>query len=291
MKRRTFLTGAATGTIALTAGCTAALDGSDANEPGTGSSGATERGTVRFYVSDEPNQIDDFERLDVTISQVAFKPAGDDADEGDEPDGGNETADEEDAHADAENSSTTDGENASPDDGSGDDDGSDGEGGSGAGEDDGKEDGDDGDDSTDRSGWETYDLDDPTVDLTQLKGPKATVLDELDVPAGEYVAVDLFVSNIHAVLTDGTETRVKLPSERLQIRTEFTVAADEELDFVYDVAPHKAGQSGKYILRPVISESGTDAEIEDVDAEPRADGGRPENGNRSSGGNRSDEGN
>ncbi|MFC3959040.1 DUF4382 domain-containing protein [Halovivax cerinus] len=218
MNRRTFVTATAGG-IALTAGCTSSLDGF----------GGGERGTVRFYVSDEPNRIDDFETLDVTVSAVAFKPAGED-----DESGGNES--ETDGGSDASNESETDDGNESDAPESG------------------------------RGGWDEYDLDDPTVDLTQLKGPKATVLDELDVPTGEYVAVDMFVADTHAVLTDGTETTLKIPSERLKIRTPFTVAADEELDFVYDIAPKKAGQSGRYILTPVISESGTEAEIEEVDA-------------------------
>lgn len=255
MKRRTFVTGAA-GSIALTAGCMGTLGGSS----------DAERGTVRFYVSDEPNRIDDFESLDVTISTVAFKPAGED-DEGD-----NESDDESTADDGAENASTdaADGDEATTDS----DDGETNETDDGDDANDGGDDGDDGGDGgaeDGRDGWEEYELDDPTVDLTQLKGPKATVLDELDVPAGDYVAVDMFVSDIHAVLTDGTETDLKIPSERLMIRTPFTVAADEELDFVYDIAPKKAGGSGRYILTPVISESGTDAEIEEVDA--RSDAG------------------
>ncbi|AGB14887.1 hypothetical protein Halru_0241 [Halovivax ruber XH-70] len=251
MKRRTFVTATAGG-LALTAGCMGALGGDDQG-----------RGTVRFYVSDEPNRIDDFETLDVTISTVALKPASED----DEDDAnGNESETDDgvtDGDADSENADgnesteDTDDSTDSADDETAADETDDGEGG------DAPEDG--------RGGWDEYDLDDPTVDLTKLKGPKATVLDELDVPAGEYVAVDMFVSDIHAVLTDGTETTLKIPSERLKIRTPFTVAADEELDFVYDIAPKKAGQSGKYILTPVISESGTEAEIEEVDAS--SDGG------------------
>lgn len=239
-----------TGGITLTAGCMSALDGQ----------GEQNRGTVRFYVSDEPNRIDDFETLDVTISSVAFKPAAEahsddnesDGDDGDNPDG-DETGDE--------NESTTSGNESATDEAAGDetnDDGNERDGGGTRTDTDGPEGG--------RGGWEEYQLDDPTVDLTQLKGPKATVLDELDVPAGEYVAVDMFVADIHAVLTDGTETTLKIPSNRLKIRTPFTVAAGEKLDFVYDIAPKRAGQSGKYLLTPVISESGTNAEIEEVDA-------------------------
>ncbi len=196
MKRRTFCTGVASG-IALTAGCAGVL--------------GDEIGTVRFYVSDQPNRIEDFEYLHVTISAVAFKPA-------DEDDGGDEASDDE---------------------------------------------------PQPRGGWEEYDLDDQTLDLTELQGDRATMLDELEVPAGEYNAVDLFVDDIEAVLTEdlgGGEAEVTIPSETLRLRTPFTVEADEELDFVYDIAPHEAGRSDQYVLTPVISESGTDVAIEEVDA-------------------------
>ena len=90
-------------------------------------------------------------------------------------------------------------------------------------------------------------------------------------PGDGAIDAPMFLYEIPVNKIDGTETTLKIPSERLKIRTPVAVAADEELDFVYDIAPKKAGKSGKYILTPVISESGTEAEIEEVDA--RSDGG------------------
>ncbi|WP_254861608.1 DUF4382 domain-containing protein [Halovivax gelatinilyticus] len=257
MNRRTFC-GTVAGGLALTAGCTGVLDDE-------------ESGTVRFYVSDEPNRIDDFEYLHVTVSTVAFKPADNDDEDGD---AGDDADDGESEHADDEGGRPDDA--GAPDDGADDaETGGDGtaEYGDADGDDADDEDADgvddEGEGARSRGGWEEYHLDDQTLDLTQLQGDRATMLDELEVPAGEYTAVDLFVDEIDAVLTEelgGDEADVKIPSETLRIRTPFTVEADDEVDFVYDIAPHKAGQSGKYILTPVISQSGTDVDIEAVDA-------------------------
>lgn len=59
-------TAVAVSLLLVTAGCSGFLD--DAG-------GAEGSGTVAFYVSDQPNAIDDFEHLNVTISEVAFHPA------------------------------------------------------------------------------------------------------------------------------------------------------------------------------------------------------------------------
>ncbi|MFC4247824.1 DUF4382 domain-containing protein, partial [Natribaculum luteum] len=131
--------------------------------------------------------------------------------------------------------------------------------------------------------WIEYDVDEKTVDLTELKGANATALDEFELPEGEYETVFIYVSDTEGILTDGTETNVKLPSQKLKLHTAFTVGAGDEIDFVYDIAPHKAGKSGKYILKPVISESGTgdEVEIHDVDAEDRAGGEKPSDRDKS----------
>jgi hypothetical protein len=77
---------------------------------------------------------------------------------------------------------------------------------------------------------------------------------------------------------------VKLPSEKLQLNKEFTVGNGEAVDFVFDITVKKAGNSGKYILQPVVSESGTSdqVEIRDVDAdddEERDDRGKDDDRN------------
>ncbi len=209
-------------------------------------------GTAAFYVSDEPNVIDDFEHLNVTITKVGFKKAGGSsgADDGNESDGETDDGNE------------TDGEANETDDGAANETDVDGETG-----DDGDAKDEAGDGETDGDDWVEYDVDERTVDLTELKGANASMIDEFELPAGDYEKVFIYVSDTEGVLTDGSTTRVKLPSSKLQLNTEFTIGDNESVDFVYDIAPHKAGKSGKYILKPVISGSGTgdDVEIRDID--------------------------
>jgi hypothetical protein len=96
--------------------------------------------------------------------------------------------------------------------------------------------------------------------------------------------VFVYVSEINATLDNGEQVNVKLPSEKLQLNKEFTVGNGEAVDFVFDITVKKAGNSGKYILQPVVSESGTSdqVEIRDVDAdddEERDDRGKDDDRN------------
>lgn len=163
----------------------------------TGEDVGSDGGTIDFYLSDDPGAIQDFQHLNVTITKVGLKRAGD----------GNE------------------------------------------------------------SGWLEYDVDDKTADLTTLLGPNSTKLGVLDAPPGNYTKVFVHVDGINATLKNGEQVNVKLPSNKLQLNDDFTVGPNSSLDFVFDISVFKAGNSGKYILKPVVSQSGTgeDVEIEDVD--------------------------
>jgi hypothetical protein len=127
-------------------------------------------------------------------------------------------------------------------------------------------------DERDDGEWVEYEVDDRTVDLTRLQGANATRLSSLDAPNGTYEKVFVYVSDVNGTLKDGSDQRVKLPSGKLQLNSEFTVGEGESVDFVFDITAIKAGQSGKYILKPVISESGTDVEIDRVDDDDDGDG-------------------
>ncbi|MFB6254451.1 MAG: DUF4382 domain-containing protein [Halobacteriaceae archaeon] len=117
------------------------------------------------------------------------------------------------------------------------------------------------DESNEKAGWVIRDVDDQTIDLTQYQGKNATLLGQFSVPNGTYTTVFVYVSEINATLKDGSQVNVKLPSRKLQIHTQFTVSPNESVDFVFDISVFKAGKSGMYILKPVISQSGTDVEI------------------------------
>lgn len=168
------------GTEAASDGGTTAIDGTDGPA-----------GTVGFYLSDERNDIDDFEHLNVTVTRVGFRNAS-----------GN---------------------------------------------------------------WTEYPVDNRTVDLTRLQGANATRIANLSVPDGNYTKVFVYVSEVDGTLVDGSDQRVKLPSGKLQLNEDFAVGANESVDFVFDITVRKAGKSGKYVLQPVASESGTDVPIEERD--------------------------
>lgn len=115
--------------------------------------------------------------------------------------------------------------------------------------------------------WVEYDVDNRTVDLTELQGPNATSLGVLSAPAGNYTKVFVYVDEVEGILNNGEEVTVKLPSQKLQINSAFTVSPNSSVDFVFDISVFAAGNSGKHILKPVVGESGTgdDVEIRDVD--------------------------
>ncbi len=123
------------------------------------------------------------------------------------------------------------------------------------------------DEDDDAGEWIERTVDNRTVDLTELRGANASLIDRFEVPNGTYGNVFVHVSTVNGVLHNGEQVTVKLPSEKLQIHERFTVENGTEVDFVFDIAVHKAGNSGKYILRPVISESGTDVPIDPIDDE------------------------
>ncbi|MFB6269005.1 MAG: DUF4382 domain-containing protein [Halobacterium sp.] len=192
---RTAVTLAVTALL-VTAGCSGLMPGA-----GDGEGGA---GTVAFYVSDQPGAIEDFDHLNVTITQVAFHPAN----------------------------------------------------------------------ASENESWVTRDVDNRTVDLTRLQGDNASIVGNHTIPAGDYDKVFIHVGAINATLTSGESADVKLPSEKLQLSSNFTVEANETLSFVYDVRVHRTG-SGMYILRPQAGESGPDKPITRVDQRRGGEGGGP----------------
>ena len=293
--------------LVLLAGCssgfTGSSDGTTAESALDGETTAEEiegeTGTVNMYISDEQNAIEDFEHLNVTITRVGMKPAGEETDDGEDADDDSDADD-----GDVNSTDTDDGTETTTDtnttesvetgtgtpdaqDGSDAEDESDGETESDVDDaeeaepDDADEAAADADDDSDDSDeWVEYAVDNRTVDLTELKGANATKLSSLNVSNGTYDKVFVYVSEVNGTLNDGSDQRVKLPSGKLQLTSEFTVGDGEAVDFVFDITAVKAGNSGKYILKPVISESGTDVEIDDVDERDDDDDERDDDGER-----------
>ena len=123
-------------------------------------------------------------------------------------------------------------------------------------------------------GWVEHDVNNVTVDLTELQGPKSAHVDTYDLPNGKYSKVFIDVDDVQATLENGEEVRVKLASGMLQLEENFALENGSEIDFVFDITVKKAGNSGKYVLQPVITESGTDVPIESTNEE---DGDEEEN--------------
>lgn len=257
-------------TLVVLAGCAGAIT------PSPAGTDANDAGTVNVYISDERNAIDQFEHLNVTISSVGFKQAdADDDDEDDRDDGNTTTSTTNDTTTTTQTttndtttetttaeheSTTTDSTPPEADDDDADDSDAD------------DTDADD-EDESDREDWVVREVQNVTIDLTEYQGENATLLSEFEIPNGTYTKTFVYISDVNGTLTSGEQVDVKLPSEKLHINKEFTVGNGENVDFVFDITVFKAGNSGKYILKPVVSESGTDvpfeADDEDEDDEDR----------------------
>jgi hypothetical protein len=252
--------------LLVLAGCSSAVapGGSESGTPtdgdvttsGTGTTsgaGGTGSGTVNLYVSDERNAIGDFEHLNVTVEGVSFRRADDDGNattgtEAPEPAETTETGSDD---AESDDRTRTPERNGTAEAGNG-------TGTTDLGSDDGDED--DGGDGE----WITREVNATTVDLTDLQGENATMLSRFDLPNGTYTRVRLHVAAVDGTLTSGEHVRVKLPSERLRVDERFAVGDGDAVDFVFDATVFEAGESGKYVLKPVASESGTDVPIREV---------------------------
>jgi hypothetical protein len=116
------------------------------------------------------------------------------------------------------------------------------------------------------------------VNLADLQGNRAQEIWRGDVPEGKYSKVFMEVSQVSGVLWDGgEEVEIKLPSGKLQISKPFEVDGSEVTSFVYDLTVVEAGQSGQYILKPQIDQSGADQDFIEVTPEGQPDDkGKPE---------------
>ena len=252
MSRSTALLAIALAALLVTAGCLGGVAGTGdgANTDDAANTGSNDT-SVSFYVSDRPGAIDQFEHLNVTITSVGFHQAdesGDDADEADEDadDSENETpAEPEDVNetvTETGTNTTTDAPETESDD---------------ADDNKSNSDGEETEPGSDSEGWVTHEMDNRTVDLTELQGANASRLADFNISAGEYDRVFVHVSDVQGTLENGEQVDVKLPSDKLQINNQFTAETGSNLSFVFDIMVHEAGNSGRYILRPVVSESGT----------------------------------
>jgi hypothetical protein len=272
-RRREFVALGAGVSATMLAGCAGdgGLTSSDGSDGSDGSQTLT--GNFRLLISDAPADIDDFDRLDVTLDQARVFEARDEDDEGDEEeesddaegddeeDGADQTANETETESDSPNGTADEDDDAEEEDEDDDADAEDDE----EGEDDG-DDAEEDDENGDR-GFTVVDLDDATVDLTQVIDEDAMAVFDGEIPAGSYEKIELSVTSVDGIV-DGEEVDVKLPSEKLQITNGFEVTPDEPVSFVFDINVVKRGQNNGYILKPVISGSGVagrDVDVNEID--------------------------
>jgi hypothetical protein len=105
-------------------------------------------------------------------------------------------------------------------------------------------------------GFKEMQLNGAQADLAKLIGENALPVGELQLDAGNYSKIELEVNAIEAYLISGELADVKVPSEKLQITMPFTIDANTETKFVFDIQVVKKGQLYEYNLLPNIAKSG-----------------------------------
>ena len=230
------------------AGC---VSGDDTTDDENGGDDGSAYGTLSTSVTDQPNDIDDFESLVVTIDGIWIKPSDDENGEDDGEDGADDS--EEGADDSEDEESTTDDSNdpeSDSDDDTEADDGSDGDE-----PEDGDDNGDEENGDEDGNGRRYIEFEEPQeADLVELQGDNTQLIDETEVEVGEYQFLQLNVSDTEGILVDdGGEADVETPGNApLKFNATFEIRSEERTRFIADFAPNRTGQ-GKYIIRPVAS--------------------------------------
>ncbi|WP_170864313.1 DUF4382 domain-containing protein [Fodinibius roseus] len=133
--------------------------------------------------------------------------------------------------------------------------------------------------------WIELPVDPMTINLLELTNGVDTLLSSADLDPGRYRELRLILGHDNTVMVDDMLHDLKVPSGQqsgYKIKFKTELEAGEELDVIIDFdasrSVHKAGRSGKYILKPVLKafvESGEKAEagsisgtVEPVDARP-----------------------
>jgi hypothetical protein len=299
LDRRSYLktAGVATAGMIGLAGCSADGNGPGNGGNGTGGDSQQQYGTLSTAVTDQPNDIGDFEELIVTIDGIWVKPAGgqgddEEADADETPENGTETAaDGTETESDGQDASENQTDDAEATDAGGED--SD-DGQDETGDEDTATESDDESDDADESerdeetesenedgegsGRRYIEFEEPQqADLVQLQGSETQLVDETELEAGQYQFLQLDVSDTTGTLADsGEEADVETPGEApLKFNKSFEIRAEEQTRFIADFAPHQTGQ-GKYIIRPVAT--GTTVLYGDEEYDPEGDGGSTEDG-------------
>lgn len=110
-----------------------------------------------------------------------------------------------------------------------------------------------------------------SVNLLELTNGVDTLLTEADLEPGHYKELRLILGSDNSVMVDSTITDLKVPSGQqsgYKVKFQTDLEAGEEIEVTVDFdagrSVHKAGNSGKYILKPVLKafmEDGEEVEV------------------------------
>ena len=115
-------------------------------------------------------------------------------------------------------------------------------------------------DTTNSEGnWIELPVDPVTVNLLDFTNGIDTLLSSADLDPGHYRELRLVLGDNNTVVVDGKEERLKVPSGqqsgyKIKFSTDLQSGENMEVTIDFNAAKsvHKAGNSGKYILKPVL---------------------------------------
>ncbi|WP_162416892.1 DUF4382 domain-containing protein [Cyclobacterium roseum] len=116
-------------------------------------------------------------------------------------------------------------------------------------------------DETDESGWISIEneSEEKKIDLLTLTGGNALQLGTEEIPAGYISQIRLILGDDNYLIQDGTKIDLTTPSAqqtglKLQLNQELLAGIQYDLILDFDAAQSivKAGNSGQYILKPVL---------------------------------------
>ncbi len=107
--------------------------------------------------------------------------------------------------------------------------------------------------------WIDLPVEPMTVNLLELQNGVDTLLAAAELEPGHYQELRLMLGSNNNVVVDGTTHDLKVPSGQAsgyKVKFKTELEEGEELDITIDFdagqSVHKAGKSGKYILKPVL---------------------------------------